>query len=162
MRRVVGGAPWDSTADAEPRRLCRAQPQTAADVSAESGFFFQAEDGIRDLTVTGVQTVLFRSFPHSSKSIFRDRRTTSCVSSTDYFFGCAERSLATTCELNRRLKVMAWNPTALPRFRRFQSKTWIFGAYRWIRRLRPFSVPTVRFSFATSRFALNTGSRCFV
>src|SRR2546430_9802855 len=24
-------------------------------------FFFQAEDGIRDLTVTGVQTVLFRS-----------------------------------------------------------------------------------------------------
>src|SRR5688572_31560336 len=29
-------------------------------------FFFQAEDGIRDLTVTGVQTWLFRSrwFPH--------------------------------------------------------------------------------------------------
>src|SRR5688572_31740184 len=25
-------------------------------------FFFQAEDGIRDLTVTGVQRVLFRSF----------------------------------------------------------------------------------------------------
>src|SRR2546427_5866775 len=27
-------------------------------------FFFQAEDGIRDLTVTGVQTLLFRSFVH--------------------------------------------------------------------------------------------------
>src|SRR2546427_5021059 len=26
-------------------------------------FFFQAEDGIRDLTVTGVQRVLFRSMP---------------------------------------------------------------------------------------------------
>src|SRR5688572_32768068 len=34
-------------------------------------FFFQAEDGIRDLTVTGVQTVLFRSivFPSSCSSM---------------------------------------------------------------------------------------------
>src|SRR5687768_17912568 len=29
-------------------------------------FFFQAEDGIRDVAVTGVQTVLFRSMPHVS------------------------------------------------------------------------------------------------
>src|SRR5256886_16618811 len=30
-------------------------------------FFFQAEDGIRDLTVTGVQTVLFRSIIHGDQ-----------------------------------------------------------------------------------------------
>src|SRR6266478_7659981 len=31
-------------------------------------FFFQAEDGIRDLTVTGVQTWLFRSGPYEHHS----------------------------------------------------------------------------------------------
>src|SRR5207248_8971619 len=30
-------------------------------------FFFQAEDGIRDRTVTGVQTCAFRSFDHKQK-----------------------------------------------------------------------------------------------
>src|SRR2546430_7617667 len=32
-------------------------------------FFFQAEDGIRDLTVTGVQTWLFRSFIGASGEV---------------------------------------------------------------------------------------------
>src|SRR2546427_4652019 len=31
-------------------------------------FFFQAEDGIRDLTVTGVQTWLFRSIGHLQRN----------------------------------------------------------------------------------------------
>src|SRR2546430_12960334 len=34
-------------------------------------FFFQAEDGIRDLTVTGVQTVLFRSLVDLTRAGFR-------------------------------------------------------------------------------------------
>ena len=35
-------------------------------------FFFQAEDGIRDHCVTGVQTVLFRSAPFLFKSYAKD------------------------------------------------------------------------------------------
>src|SRR2546430_5420413 len=37
-------------------RTRRASTSTAASCSPSSFFFFQAEDGIRDLTVTGVQT----------------------------------------------------------------------------------------------------------
>src|SRR5688572_32260669 len=42
-------------------------------------FFFQAEDGIRDLTVTGVQTVLFRSdsaliTPRTARPSMKDGR----------------------------------------------------------------------------------------
>src|SRR5688572_31729820 len=37
-------------------------------------FFFQAEDGIRDLTVTGVQSVLFRSQPSAFSKTSRSRR----------------------------------------------------------------------------------------
>ena len=34
-------------------------------------FFFQAEDGIRDLVVTGVQSVLFRSYTKTKLSPFK-------------------------------------------------------------------------------------------
>src|SRR2546430_9022661 len=40
-----------------PRRATRSKsPNTTATVARVRSFFFQAEDGIRDLTVTGVQT----------------------------------------------------------------------------------------------------------
>src|SRR5690349_25095819 len=35
-------------------------------------FFFQAEDGIRDLYVTGVQTVLFRSRPPTARLLLHE------------------------------------------------------------------------------------------
>src|SRR2546430_1008570 len=40
-----------------PRRLARIVPRLGVEVDVDDYFFFfQAEDGIRDLTVTGVQT----------------------------------------------------------------------------------------------------------
>src|SRR5256886_12548577 len=48
-----------STTRSSPRTVRESSPtraRTSADVSSASFFFFQAEDGIRDLTVTGVQT----------------------------------------------------------------------------------------------------------
>src|SRR5438874_3715082 len=49
-------------------------------------FFFQAEDGIRDLYVTGVQRVLFRSLPMNrwaSEPISRFNRSFCCRVSAD-------------------------------------------------------------------------------
>src|SRR5688572_31346079 len=54
-------------------------------------FFFQAEDGIRDLTVTGVQTVLFRS------SVPADTTLMIMSSSSDCFSGFSTVPRAPTC-----------------------------------------------------------------
>src|SRR5256885_581791 len=49
------GAVYADTVDTDPKSL-RALEQNIADIRAGELFFFQAEDGIRDYKVTGVQT----------------------------------------------------------------------------------------------------------
>src|SRR2546430_2153236 len=46
----------DSSAPREARRRQRIDLRHRREIAGSSFFFFQAEDGIRDLTVTGVQT----------------------------------------------------------------------------------------------------------
>src|SRR5438552_6180785 len=61
------GGPWEDVAHGEDRGICR------QDVDC-FGFFFQAEDGIRDDLVTGVQTCALPIFgwggPHSVSAAF--------------------------------------------------------------------------------------------
>src|SRR2546430_3722839 len=63
--RRVHPATWSDRATQLPRTACHSvdidcaraiRPMSASHMCAEIRFFFQAEDGIRDLTVTGVQT----------------------------------------------------------------------------------------------------------
>src|SRR5207245_11568102 len=42
-------------------------------------FFFQAEDGIRDATVTGVQTCALPIYPHVGRQDARDRPADECT-----------------------------------------------------------------------------------
>src|SRR2546430_9822636 len=52
----MGSKPHTNWYQGVSHRIIRSRPGEQASAELEASFFFQAEDGIRDLTVTGVQT----------------------------------------------------------------------------------------------------------
>ena len=100
-------------------------------------FFFQAEDGIRDRDVTGVQTVLFRSFRHST-----------CSLSVSYVYLALEEVYLPLCAPVSRYTTLRPAALALPGHRRRGSHPLRRPPRRHFcvqARLRP---PTFRLQFA--------------
>src|SRR2546430_6407345 len=60
-------------------------------------FFFQAEDGIRDLTVTGVQTCALPISGHAAPSAWWRRRRSACRDDSEAGAGRGNRARASAC-----------------------------------------------------------------